>query len=66
MNNHQEVKRIIEEKICERHHLHPKVYVNDGRFTLTCCCDNFKMECYNKIIAMLKEDRPVRHLTVAH
>lgn len=61
---HEGVKTTVQLKTCRIHHKHPVISIDDGKFTLLCCCDDFKMECYNKIINLLRQDRS-KHLKVA-
>jgi len=54
---HDDIKSVILLMVCDTHHKHPVIVLHDGRFTLSCCCDDFKMHCYNQIIALLKSGR---------
>jgi len=61
---HDEIKSVILLEFCETHHKHPVIVLHDGRFTLSCCCDEFKMHCYDRVICLLKAGK-AKPLTVA-
>jgi hypothetical protein len=59
---HQEIKSLIQLKVCETHHQHPGISVRDGGFNISCCCNKFKIECYDEIISLLKCDNPKQYM----
>jgi hypothetical protein len=43
-----ELKSVIEEITCPVHHQHPVLNVDeDDSIKLTCCCAEFKVQCYH-------------------
>jgi hypothetical protein len=53
---HDRIGVIIETRICPDHLEKPIATVVDGNITLECCCTNFEVDCYLKIIGMLRSD----------
>lgn len=42
----QEFKPIIEGIVCPVHKKHPVFFMEDGKIKLTCCCDEFMLQCF--------------------
>lgn len=51
---HDRIGVIIETEICPDHFKKPVATVIDGNITLECCCVDFEIGCYLKIITMLR------------
>jgi len=54
MDVNPKIKTLVEELLCPLHGQHPSVEIlTDNSILLTCCCAEFKIQCYD-IIKKLK------------
>ncbi len=57
------LKTVVETASCPLHHQHPMVETTGGKVKISCCCIEFKLECY-KIVGLLYKTRITNTLTV--
>lgn len=53
MESGPEFKAILEELMCPIHKQHPVAALKDGSIELTCCCDQFKIQCFHLLNKLL-------------
>jgi hypothetical protein len=58
MDTNTEIKTAIEGLLCPVHKKHPSVgYQKDNSMLLTCCCAEFKIQCFYLVKKMLATQR---------
>jgi hypothetical protein len=58
MDADPQLKAIIEELVCPVHNQHPVViHQKDGSIQLTCCCAEFKIQCFHLLKKMTSNQR---------
>jgi hypothetical protein len=57
MDLNQHVKLVIDLTICPIHGKKPLIEIADNYVTFECCCIDFKIACFQKLIKILEADK---------